>query len=166
MTISVITTPGGITSNSFVSLEEADTYLEAHLQATEWAVFNEEQKKAALISSTREINQLRFSGRKATTSQALSWPRTGIIDYDGFSVTGIPQALKDAVCELSIYRLTEDDRIAGDFELENLKSVEIGPIKYTVNANTSVSIPPIVRTILNSIGPALVSSTRAKVMVL
>lgn len=80
--------------NSYVSLEEANTYIQEHYpdfspEYTSWfnSGISEDNKKALLISSTSNIdNLLRFRGRKCNVSQALQFPRV-------FSITNYPVML-------------------------------------------------------------------------
>lgn len=158
-------TSGSATANSYVSLVEADDYMEAHIQAADWSALDDERKKAALVAATRELDSFQYAGRRATQSQSLSWPRTGITDHDGYAVTGIPRRLKYAQIELAIYRLTEDERTASDFELENLESVSIGPLTYAIRAGAK-GLPGSVKVNLEAIGPGATTSKSARVMVL
>jgi hypothetical protein len=60
--------------------------------------------------------------------------------------------LKDAVCELAIYNLTEEDRLAGQFEIDTMESVEIGPIKYKLKAGAEY-MPDFIEDMIEAIGP-------------
>lgn len=171
MAITLISTAGATNANSFVSLEEANEYLNAHVEFPAWVSLDDEDKKRNLITATRTLDLLIYSGRKSTTTQALTWPRTGVYDYDGNSLQGVPKLLKEAVCELVIHWLTEDDNLAGDFELENLESVEIGPIKYKVRSGAYSDLPGDVTDRFKAMGPGVVLDgsgveRTAKVMVI
>lgn len=171
MAITLISTAGAQDANSYLSVAEADAYLEAHTDSQAWLDLGDEDKKRQLISATRKLDLLIYAGRKSTQAQALQWPRIGIYDRDGYSVWGVPQRLKDATCELVAHWLTEEDNLAGDFELENLESVEIGPIKYTVRDGVYSDLPGNVKDRINSIGPSVIlggadSGPTSKVMVL
>lgn len=164
--ITIDAVSGSPTANSYVTLEEANSYLEAHLQASTWALLDDEKKKAAIVSATRLIDTEQFLGRRLHQSQSLAWPRTYIYDFDGYAVSGIPSKLKSAVCEYAIWNLTEDDRLAGAFEIDNMESVEIGPIKYKIGPNAE-SMPDLVEDLLEAIGPnVLAESGGNSVMVL
>jgi len=166
MTIAINATPGDAAANSYVTLLEANTYLEAHLQASNWSALDDEKKKASLVSATREIDTMQFNGRRASQAQSLVWPRLGLYDYDSYQITGIPTRLKSAVFELAIWNLTEEDRLAGKFEIDTMESVEIGPIKYKIGAGAS-SFPDSVEDLLEAIGPSvLLEDSNAYVMVL
>lgn len=152
MTITIDAIEKSATANSYVTLAEANTYLEAHLKASTWAALDDEKKKASIVTATRIIETEQYAGRRATQAQALSWPRTYIYDYDGYVVLTVPKKLKDATCELAIWYLTEDERLAGQFEVETMKNVEIGPIKYTLKEDAEY-IPDFIEDMIEAIGP-------------
>jgi hypothetical protein len=80
----------------------------------------------------------------------------------------VPKLLKDAACEQVIYELTEDENIASDFDLKNLESVEVGPLKYKMKPGLKTGLPSDVEDRLNAISPMLIiegdGSPSAKVM--
>lgn len=167
MTIVIDAVEKSTTGNCYVTLEEANSYLEAHLKASVWAATDDETKKAALIGATRTIETEQYVGRRATQHQALSWPRTYIYDFDGYVVLTVPSKLKAAVCELAIYNLMEDERLAGRFEIDTMDSVEIGPIKYKLKPDAEY-MPDFIEDMIEAIGPFVVqdSSGGVKSMVL
>ena len=158
--ITIDAVAGSPTANSYVSLEEANSYLEAHLQASVWALLDDEKKKASIVGATRLIDTAQFLGRRLHQSQSLAWPRTYIYDFDGYQVSGVPQKLKAAVCEYAIWNLTEEDRLAGRFEIDNMESVEIGPIKYKIGKDAD-STPDIVEDLLEAIGPYILKDSES-----
>ncbi len=63
-------------------------------------------KTLKIIEATRELSNRLWAGRRATTTQSLSWPRWWVINPDsplGFFIdsTVVPQRVKDATCELA-----------------------------------------------------------------
>jgi hypothetical protein len=93
------------------------------------------------------------------------------VDRDGYAVSGVPKLLKEATCEQVIYVLTEDENIASDFELDNLESVDVGPLKYTMKKNLKRGLPSEVQMRLDAITSDLImegpgSNKSVKVMVL
>lgn len=169
MTITINATSGSSTANSYVTLAEADYYFETHLQFEYWDELDDEKKKAALVAATRQLDTNLFLGRRVEEQQALAWPRLYIYDYDAFQVTGVPVKVKNAQCEIAIWNLTEEDRIAGQFELENMDSVDIGPLKFSVNKENKPILPKKIMEIFQSIGPNVIKSSSAltsKIMVI
>lgn len=115
----LVATSGSATANSFVTVAEADAYMDARLNASEWETDGgaTDDSLRALIEATREINLLYFVGDRVTATQSLSWPRKYAIDPDYprlagvdytdigatyFGETVIPQRIKDATCELAL----------------------------------------------------------------
>lgn len=155
MAITIISTPGDEAANSYVTLDEANTYLEASLNAAIWADLDDERKKASLVHATRLIESFMFGGLKSTSTQALEWPREGVYDRNGYYVAGVPRKLKDAQCEIAMWELNEPDRLAGRFELETMEAVKIGPINYNVAPGAPV-LPSYIMDMLKAIGPGAV----------
>jgi hypothetical protein len=106
MAVVITATAGSASANSFVTLAEAETYMEARLNATLWDAATEDTKNRALVEATREIDVLSYIGRSADDTQALSWPRQWAInpddpDYNYFLTTDVPQRIKNAQMELA-----------------------------------------------------------------
>lgn len=105
MAVTVTETAGSATANSFATVAEADTRLEARLNSSAWT--GTEEKKIALIEAGRELSALSWKGLRTDATQALSWPRTGVYNLDDPDLTeyaddAIPQWLKDAQIELAL----------------------------------------------------------------
>lgn len=86
-------------ADSYVSIDFADTYFTAR-GFSAWSDKTDDDKEIELIKATEYVDaSFDWRGRKATQTQALAFPRTGLIDNDGFTVDGIPSRLKQAVCD-------------------------------------------------------------------
>lgn len=105
MALIVVETVGSASANSFVSVAEADAYVETRLNSSAWT--GDDAKKKAVIEATREISALTgWIGNRVDDTQALSWPRQGAVNPDSpncslFETNEIPQAVKDATSELA-----------------------------------------------------------------
>ena len=105
--MSLIVTVGGHDSNSYVTLEEANTYLtEYRLHAAEWSAApgGDLDREAALRWATVLIDSyFNFDGTINDQEQALRWPRYGAFDSDNRLIkqTLIPQDIKNATAELA-----------------------------------------------------------------
>jgi hypothetical protein len=97
-------TVGGTGSNSYVSVEDAGTYFQFHRYASAWGELSNSDKQAALVMATRRLDSERWQGTKVNYTQALKWPRYDVEDDDGlcFQPDVIPQAVKDATCDLAL----------------------------------------------------------------
>lgn len=111
MTITVETGAGLADAETYISASDADTYHAARGNAA-WAALSAESKEAALRRATDYMGQayrLRWAGQRATSTQALDWPRYGVI-VDGYEVasTVVPSAVSRACAELAL-RASADD---------------------------------------------------------
>lgn len=107
MAVVIDETVGGASANSFVSLAEADAYMESRLNASTWeSSASTDDKNRALVEATRMLDTLAWAGRTAADTQALAWPRDWVVDPDSptqdyFDNDELPQRLKDATMELA-----------------------------------------------------------------
>lgn len=120
MTLVIVATAGSADANSFVTEAEAIDYAATRLNLVGWAtvagITATENEKRAMIEATRELNFLRYKGYRATSTQALNWPRVYAINEEdapfnellwiadqGYPLyyTDIPQRLKEATIELA-----------------------------------------------------------------
>lgn len=160
-------TVGGANSNSYSTEAEADAYMATRLHASVWSSATSADKVAVLIWATRLLDQLSWQGAKASEAQALRWPRSGVVDRDGYSVDDdiIPQDLKDACAEYALSLLSTDLTAAPDtagFSKLKVGSIELeidkfdredgapdsvlSLISYAVEGGGSSYFAPIVRT--------------------
>jgi hypothetical protein len=141
----LIATVGGSTANSYVTVADCTTYLNARLNVSAWtdavtAATGDPER--ALIAATKRLDEERWvgdpvnalTGTTDDTTQALQWPRYGAIDQNGWEYlsTVIPQPVKDATCELALYLLnqgtTDPSQPTG---LEGFKNVTVGALDIT-----------------------------------
>lgn len=89
MPLTLLSTAGGATSNSYASVAEATAYLEGRLFAAAWTAATVAQQEQALVYATTLLDRERWRGAKGITStgaltQALAWPRrwAGTLEQD------------------------------------------------------------------------------------
>lgn len=121
-------TVGGADSNSYVDTTEANAYFANRLNSDAWTdagTVSPPTQEAALVTATLRMDQEQWRWTKASTTQALEFPRTGQTDKGGtlVSTDAIPQWLKYATMELAIAMLTED--LLEDTGLEGMRRVKI-----------------------------------------
>ena len=166
MAITIVATVGSATANSYVTLAEANSFVEGLTQSDDvvaWGNSTDDEKNRALFSATRRIDREQFLGAKASDTQARQWPRSGVrvpdqytnlyglsfpnrILADYYTDTEIPPEVQDAQIELAVYLNNNRDGI-GLSGLEDFNAVSIGNINVTPNfyGRTGVDrIPPIV----------------------
>lgn len=139
MAVTLTYTPGGASDNSYVTLAEAEAHFANRLNSSvngDWTndssgvARTDDVKKAALITATLRIDEEMFLGAKASTTQALKWPRYDVYDEDGiaFSSSTIPARVKQAVyiCALELLKV---DFLTEDY-LQNFSFFSAGNIQF------------------------------------
>ena len=126
MPIAINATAGDASANSYLTLADAQAIIDgftAHADVTAWASATTDQKNRALVSATQRLDRERFLGARATDTQALQWPRTGVrkpdtyvntyavgfpfrITTDYFTDTEIPTQIKYAQVVLRCFCIT------------------------------------------------------------
>ena len=107
MAVTITATAGSASANSFVTLSEADSFMEGRLNASTWETdAGDDDKNRALVEATRQLSRLKWIGNRSDSTQILSWPRQWAIDPDSpfqdyFSTATVPQRVKDATMELA-----------------------------------------------------------------
>ena len=187
MAIAIVATPGAADANSYLTLAAAQAIIDGFVQdadVTAWASATTDQKNRALFSATQRLDRERFLGARATDTQALQWPRTGVrkpdtyintyavgfpfrITTDYYTDTEIPQQVQYAQVVLAAYLNNNPDGI-GLSGLEDYKNVKIGSLDVTPNLGYGAvgadKIPPIVERYLTGLrisGPGNVAIKRS-----
>ena len=167
MAITIDATVGGASANSYLTLADAQALIDGMVEnddVTAWASATTDQKNRALYSATQRFDRERFLGARATDTQALQWPRTGVrkpdtyintyatgfpfrITADYYTDTEIPDQVKQAQVVLAIYLNNNKDGL-GLSGLEDYKSVTIGSLSVTSAGASSMAtgadrVPPI-----------------------
>jgi hypothetical protein len=174
MAISLDATVGGVNANSYLTLAAAELIIEGFVQdddVTAWATATTDQKNRALFTATQRLDRERFLGARATDTQALQWPRTGVrkpdtyintyavgfpfrITTDYFTDNEIPDQIKKAQVILAAYLNNNPDGL-GLSGLEDYQNVRIGPIDVTPNIGYGAigadKVPPLVERYLTGL---------------
>ena len=166
MAISINATVGEATTNSYLTLADAQAIIDGLIEDDDiaaWASATTDQKNRALYTAAQRIDRERFLGARATDTQAMQWPRTGVrkpdtyintyavgfpfrITTDYFTDTEIPDQVKKAQAVLAAYLNNNKDGL-GLSGLEDYKAVAVGSISVTPDKTGAVGvdrIPPIV----------------------
>jgi len=135
---------GGVGANSYASIPAADAYHAAHLESERWSNLETTQKCQALQQATIALDaRMRWYGFAASSTQALSWPRIGAIDRNGYELSSgtIPIELVRATAELArrlALRSIEVQANAGGVDTGAFKSIKAGPV--TLEYNTAGAV--------------------------
>lgn len=141
----LIATAGASDANTYATLAQANAYHEAHVHGEAWRTALTETKQRALLTATRLLDQhVIWNGTATSSSQALLWPRTGLLDAKGYtlSASAIPTFLADACAELARQILTEDRTADSDVEAKGLTSLTVGPIAMTFKSAVAGKVLP------------------------
>jgi len=125
-------------ANSYLTIADADQYhLDIGTAAASWDNLSDAVKQQALRDGTRYLDAAygeRWKGARADGTNPLDWPRSYVIDTDGFDVESnvIPQGLKDACAEAAFRATTETltPDVTTPGTVQTLAE-QIGPIKRT-----------------------------------
>ena len=124
------------TANTYVSLAEVDAYFT--LSATTTWTGTDDAKNAAIIRSARALDGMfTWPGVKLVSTQALQWPRSEAIDTSGYTIDGVPQAVKNAQCEAALIELVSAGSLTPELDRGGAVIREkIGPLEteYASNA--------------------------------
>lgn len=105
--MAIIATAGGATSNSYVTLVEAEAFFDNRVGSADW--FDSAEQEQTLLQACLILDQFDYIGDRATTTQALEWPRITNdfydIEHDEFPYTSteIPVKIKNAQCEIALW---------------------------------------------------------------
>lgn len=154
MTFAFNSTVGSSSANSYISVSEAGDYFDGRVDGAKWDEFDTDVQQKALVTATRQIDQYSFAGTKASSTQALKWPRANVYDEEGviYSSTSLPKNLKYATCELAFYYVTADDRDFNEWQVDTYDSFSAGPLNVKFRASSN-DLPDTVVKELKNIGP-------------
>ena len=186
MAVTIDATAGGANANSYITLAEADTFVEAMISSSDvskWTTGNDDTRNRALTAAAERLDRERFLGARATDTQARQWPRTGVrkpdtyvntyatgfpfrISDDYYTDTEIPDQVKRAQIELAVYLKNNVDGISLG-GLEDFKSVKIGSLQVTPDKTGAIGadrVPPMFERYLTGLrisGPGNIAIKRS-----
>ncbi len=175
MAITIDATVGGANANSYLTLAAAQALIDGFVEDEDvvaWASATTDQKNRALVSATQRLDRERFLGARATDTQSLQWPRTGVrkpdtyintyavgfpfrITTDYFTDTEIPPQIQYAQAVLAVYLNSNKDSLSLN-GLEDYSSVTIGPLSVKLAGANSMQagadkVPPMMERYLTGL---------------
>ncbi len=188
MAITITATAGSASANSYITLTDANAIIDGLVVDDDVAAWiadstSDDYRNRALFTAAVRIDRERFLGARATDTQALQWPRTGVrkpdtyvntyavgfpfrITTDYFTDTEIPDQVKKAQVILAVYLNNNKDGL-GLSGLEDFSNLQVGSINVTPNFYGSTGadrVPPLFEryfTGLRISGPANISIKRS-----
>ena len=114
MTVTVTATAGSALANSYLTVADGDALANLYLGTLSWSSATTDNKGRALIMATRYLDELRWIGDKASTTQALAWPRSDAECGDwSFTTSEIPQPIQQATFDLAEALLADSTLLSG-----------------------------------------------------
>ena len=128
----------GTTSNSYVTLAEANSYFETVPDSSTWTNKTDDQKNRSLIAATRWIDTFVFQRDRCDENQALKFPRTNYqVDRVELSCSTIPNNIKYAQYELARALANDTGAITGTTGKDgNFSEVKLGDIEVKYNTDS------------------------------
>lgn len=107
-----------VETNSYITVDEADTYLVDHIYyESRWSGLSSGQKETYLIQACRDLEQLNFIGKKYDSGQELEFPRRIIendSDFDDITPDGIKRGQAEQAFWLVSNYARREERLAMD----------------------------------------------------
>ena len=152
MAITIVATAGSASANSYITLADAQDLIDGLVlddDVVAWGNASTDKKNRALYTATQRIDRERFLGARATDTQSLQWPRTGVrkpdtyintyavgfpfrITTDYYTDTEIPDQIKKAQIVLAVY-LQNNPASLNLTGLEDYKTANVGSLSVTPN---------------------------------
>jgi len=163
MPLTLVTTVGAATANSYATVLEADT-LAAELAPppAAWLASSADEKGRALVTAFRRLDRECFLGARVDGMQAGEWPRSGTYQPDYVTLidtTVVPVSIKRAqiLIAFAIRKAIAagDDGLAPS-DLAGLSSIDLGSeLSMTFDGAGAGAIPTIERLMAQTIRPLL-----------
>ena len=166
MAVTINATSQSNVANSYITLSDANDIVagltpDDDVKAWEAGSTSDDYRNRALYTACQRIDRERFLGARATDTQAMQWPRTGVrkpdtyintyatgfpfrITTDYFTDTEIPDQIKKALAVLSVYLNNNKDGL-GLSGLEDYQNIKVGSLDATPNFYGAVGadrVPP------------------------
>lgn len=138
-----------LNTNSYVTVENADSYFETRIDSANWFNASDEIKEQALVTATQIVDDHAWIGSAVSSSQALAWPRKGVVYYDNklgqyvdVDNSTIPDRVKVGVYEQALHLIDNEDLLTN--KTQTFESISVGGISLSDSNNdvTRVSMKP------------------------
>lgn len=174
MAVTITTTYGSASANSYADLEYANAYFAKRPYSEAWtnAQAEGDLQSQALLAAMRFIESQHYLGSQVTDEQALQWPRRNVkrtrlrIGLTGEGIWDLqekfwpyetcPAPIKDAQCEVALAIIENPTMLSG--QAEAVTNYRMGPLNVQMKEQRS-GMPAIARRIL---APFLTASGGAR----
>ncbi len=120
-------TIGSAIADSMVDVPHADEYFAGRTNSYTEATIA--VKEAVLKLASNRMLSLSWKGKKNTQAQSMPWPRSGVVDRDGYeiAITTIPVQVLNAACEWAVELVTNQapTAVTGNIKKAKLDVMEV-----------------------------------------
>lgn len=125
---------------------DADEYFNGSINSATWGAFTSDSKKRGLVSGTRLIDRQVWLGEKEDPEQLTAFPRTGLVDGNGDSLTAAEaQVYVKEASQLLAYDLLEGEELETSATTEDLtKRIKAGSVEienFRASIDTATRFP-------------------------
>lgn len=162
MTLTVEDGTGLALADAYVSVADADSY-HAERNTSAWFDATVPVKEAAIRQATTYLDgTFEWVGAIKTLTQALAWPRTDAVGYEGRTIANdaVPQQVADATAYLAGQALSGALQPASDAGRVRSKRLGSVAVEYATGSDSSRRFFPELRSILVGLyshGPGSIS---------
>jgi hypothetical protein len=144
-------------TNSYATVEEADSYFEDRIDADAWDSAEDAEKAQALVTASGLLDEKEWTGTIYDEDQDMAWPRTGAYFDPRLGIyaeltTDVPDRIIKATYELAFHLLNNEGVLDSSSTAETIR---ISTIELTRISSSSVvpsSINRIIRPLLANRG--------------
>lgn len=143
--MALVATPGASNANGFLTVAEADSLAAEHPFGAPWIAISVSQiKEAYIITATRILNSQCFLGQATTSTQYLGFPRSGLLNRNGYSLdpTIVPLEVKQATFELILVLIDSSTVAESPIDVLGITEVKAGPVSLKFKDDISFKIVP------------------------
>ena len=124
--------------NTYVTLAEADAYMDGRLNAGAWTAASVDDKARALITATRDLGNLTLKFRKTVPTQTLDFPRWVPVgpssndwpfSYATYNPSVVPPEVKDSECEEALALLKYGSSERANLQAQGVTSITLGKMQ-------------------------------------
>lgn len=169
MVLTVETGAGLSDADALITLAFADAYHSLIGNST-WTGADA-LKEAAIRRATAFIsNSFTWQGiRTRGRSQALQWPRSGVVDAEGYGINSdeIPIEIQNAVAEIALREIVEPGAMNPDFKASELvKREKVGPLEteYALSNTSADAQRPVLLAVRDMVSQFLLAGTSSQII--
>lgn len=149
MAVALDASAGGVSSNSYATVDEADAYFATQLYAEAWTAADADTKARALITATTLLDEnVVWRGSSFTATQALGLPRSGLparFTWGVLVANLIPTAVVRATAELARQLIEAEQLPDAPSDTTGIKKIKAGSVELEFDgsqANAVVAFIP------------------------